>query len=139
MQWQRQGQQHRRACKRCAALSLLLLIHIVAADVTELSSAVLGQQPLWVQNRSADILLHFNKADPHFKHPSLGVVSVRGKQTKVNFHIGYYHGNVAIVRFGNRFIMAVRKMHFYKTLRSSLEGYPLSTKKGVRARHRLLF
>eukprot|EP00775_Hariotina_reticulata_P011142 gene11142-11295_t len=129
MQWQQQSQQRKKACKRCAAVSLLLLIHIVAADVKELSSAVLGQQPIWVQNRSADIVLDFSKADPHFKHPSLGVVTVRGRPTKVNFHIGYYHGNVAIVRYGNRFILAVRKMHFYKTLRSSLEGYPLSTKK----------
>lgn len=108
---------------------LLLLFSIVAADVKQLSTAVLGDQPVWMQNRSADIILDFRKADPNFRHPSLGRVQVRGKDTKVDFHIGYYHGNVAIVRYGTEFLLAVRKMHFYKTLRSSLENYPLSTKK----------
>lgn len=112
---------------------LLLLFSIVAADVKQLSTAVLGDQPVWMQNRSADIILDFRKADPNFRHPSLGRVQVRGKDTKVDFHIGYYHGNVAIVRYGTEFLLAVRKMHFYKTLRSSLENYPLSTKKGEAA------
>lgn len=106
------------------------LVQTASADVKQLSGAVLVKQPIWMSNRSADIVLNFSSADPNYKHPSLGVVSVRGKPMKVNFHIGYYHGNVAIVRFGNNFMMAVRKMHFYKTLRSDLEGYPLSDKKG---------
>ena len=108
----------------------LLLAHSALADVKQLSAKVLVEQPIWMRNRSADIVLDFKQADPHYKHPSLGVVAVRGKPMKVNFHIGYYHGNVAIVRFGNKFVLAVRKMHFYKTLRSDLEGYPLSDKKG---------
>lgn len=110
--------------------ALLLAQHSVLADVKQLSASVLGEQPIWMRNRSADIVLDFQKADPHYKHPSLGVIAVRGKPMKVNFHIGYYHGNVAIVRFGGKFVLAVRKMHFYKTLRSDLEGYPLSDKKG---------
>lgn len=112
-------------------LALAVLAHTVAADVKQLSSAVLGEHPVWMLNRSADIVLDFQKADPTYKHPSLGVVAVRGKPMKVNFHIGYYHGNVAIVRFGSKFVLAVRKMHFYKTLRSDLQGYPLSDKKGA--------
>lgn len=112
-------------------LALAALWRPASADVKQLSSAVLGEQPLWMRNRSADIVLDFQKADPHYKHPSLGVVAVRGKPMKVNFHIGYYHGNVAIVRFGSKFVLAVRKMHFYKTLRSDLQGYPLSDKKGA--------
>lgn len=126
-------QLQRATCQHQQLLALtlvLVLAHSVAADVKQLSSAVLGEQPLWMRNRSADIVLNFQQADPHYKHPSLGVVAVRGKPMKVNFHIGYYHGNVAIVRFGSRFVLAVRKMHFYKTLRSDLEGYPLSDKKG---------
>ncbi|KAI8477356.1 MAG: hypothetical protein J3K34DRAFT_397993 [Monoraphidium minutum] len=47
---------------------------------------------------------------------------------KVRYHIGYYHGNVAIVRFGTKFVAAVRKMHFYKTLRTDIPDYPLSNK-----------
>lgn len=47
---------------------------------------------------------------------------------QVKYHIGYYHGNVAVVRFGTKMIAAVRKMHFYKTLRTDIEGYPISTK-----------
>jgi hypothetical protein len=47
---------------------------------------------------------------------------------KVKYHIGYYHGNVALVRFGHKIVAAVRKMHFYKTLRTDIEAYPLSTK-----------
>ena len=46
----------------------------------------------------------------------------------MRYHIGYYHGNVAVVRYGTKFIAAVRKMHFYKTLRTDIEGYPLSDK-----------
>lgn len=38
---------------------------------------------------------------------------------------GYYHGNVAIVRFGPHVIAAVRKMHFYKMLRTALDAYPI--------------
>lgn len=110
---------------------LLVFLQAAAADVQILSAAVLGEQPVWVQNRSADIVLDFSKADPRFRHPSLGRVKVRNKETKVDFHIGYYHGNVAVVRYGTEFLMAVRKMHFYKTLRTALENYPLSTKKGV--------
>lgn len=119
-------------CTQVSALVLMvaLLVQTATADVRQLSAAVLGEQPLWMRNRSADIVLDFSKADPHYKHPSLGVVAVRGKPMKVNFHIGYYHGNVAMVRFGSKFMLAVRKMHFYKTLRSDLEGYPLSDKKG---------
>jgi hypothetical protein len=112
---------------------LLLLLQLVAADVKQLSASVLGQQPVWVQNRSADIVLDFRKADPHYRHPSPGTVQIRGKDMKVNFHIGYYHGNVAMVRYGTSFILAVRKMHFYKTMRSAIENYPLSTKKGTQA------
>lgn len=123
---------HRAAawCSSSMAISLLLLVQLVAADVKQLSAAVLGDVPVWVQNRSADIVLDFRKADPHYKHPSFGMVQVRGKGMRVNFHIGYYHGNVAIVRYGTSFLMAVRKMHFYKTLRTAIENYPLSTKKG---------
>lgn len=109
---------------------LLILTQVVAADVKELSTAVLGDQPIWMQNRSADIVLNFSKADPHFRHPSLGTVPVRGKDMKVMYHIGFYHGNVAIVRYGTQFLLAVRKMHFYKTPRTALENYPLSDKKG---------
>jgi hypothetical protein len=118
--------------RAAAGLSLLLLVQVVAADVKQLSASVLGQQPVWVQNRSEDIVLDFRKADPHYRHPNPGVVQVRGKDMRVNFHIGYYHGNVAMVRYGTSFILAVRKMHFYKTLRSAIENYPLSTKKGGR-------
>lgn len=134
MQQQRQrqpSQQHARQLLPALVLTLAVLAHSVAADVKQLSSAVLGEQPVWMLNRSADIVLDFRKADPTYKHPSLGVVAVRGKPMKVNFHIGYYHGNVAIVRFGSTFVLAVRKMHFYKTLRSDLAGYPLSDKKGA--------
>lgn len=112
---------------------MLLLVQLVAADVKQLSATVLGQQPVWVQNRSADIVLDFRKADPHYRHPSPGMVQIRGKDMKVNYHIGYYHGNVAMVRYGTSFVLAVRKMHFYKTLRSAIENYPLSTKKGGQA------
>lgn len=125
------GHQRQQQRPTLVVLALALLAHTVAADVKQLSTAVLGDQPLWMRNRSADIVLNFHKADPNYKHPSLGVVAVRGKPMKVNFHIGYYHGNVAIVRFGSKFVLAVRKMHFYKTLRSDLQGYPLSDKKGV--------
>lgn len=123
--------EHMRRAKTVSCL-LILLAHTVIADVKQLSAAVLGEQPIWMQNRSADIILDFSKADPNFRHPSFGRVAVRGKERKVDFHIGYYHGNVAIVRYGTEFRMAVRKMHFYKTLRSSLENYPLSNKKGKR-------
>jgi hypothetical protein len=128
---------HKRAGCGCTRVLLALAAlaacaQRAAADVKQLSGAVLGVPPLWVANRSADIVLDFRKADPHFRHPSLGVVAVRGQAMRVNFHIGYFHGNVAIVRYGNRFVMAVRKMHFYKTLRSELQGYPLSDKKGAR-------
>eukprot|EP00882_Tetradesmus_deserticola_P008371 GHRQ01008828.1.p1 GENE.GHRQ01008828.1~~GHRQ01008828.1.p1 ORF type:complete len:465 (+),score=149.32 GHRQ01008828.1:352-1746(+) len=115
--------------KAAAGLNLLLLLQLVAADVKQLSTSVLGEQPVWVQNQSADIVLDFRKADPQYKHPSPGVVQIRGKDMRVNFHIGYYHGNVAMVRYGTNFIVAVRKMHFYKTLRSAIQNYPLSTKK----------
>jgi hypothetical protein len=125
-----QGSQHRQQQLGVLLLAVSVLAHVVAADVKQLSPAVLGEQPLWMRNRSADIVLNFQKADPNYKHPSLGVVAVRGKPMKVNFHIGYYHGNVAMVRFGAKFMLAVRKMHFYKTLRSDLQGYPLSDKKG---------
>jgi hypothetical protein len=133
MQQQRQASQRhaRQLVLPALVLALAVFAHGVAADVKQLSSAVLGEQPGWMLNRSADIVLDFRKADPTYKHPSLGVVAVRGKPMKVNFHIGYYHGNVAIVRFGSKFVLAVRKMHFYKTLRSDLEGYPLSDKKGA--------
>jgi hypothetical protein len=127
------GQQEHMQLLPALVLTLAVLAHTVAADVKQLSSAVLGEQPVWMLNRSADIVLDFQKADPNYKHPSLGVVAVRGKPMKVNFHIGYYHGNVAIVRFGSKFVLAVRKMHFYKTLRSDLQGYPLSDKKGAHA------
>lgn len=125
-----QGVQRQQQQLGVLLLAVAVLAHFVAADVKQLSPAVLGEQPLWMRNRSADIVLNFQKADPNYKHPSLGVVAVRGKPMKVNFHIGYYHGNVAIVRFGAKFMLAVRKMHFYKTLRSDLQGYPLSDKKG---------
>jgi hypothetical protein len=47
---------------------------------------------------------------------------------QVKYHIGYYHGNFAVVRFGDRLVGAVRKMYFYKTLRTDIEGYPISNK-----------
>ena len=34
------------------------------------------------------------------------------------------------MRYANRFVIAVRKMHFYKTLRSDIPAYPLSNKEG---------
>lgn len=118
--------------RRPSSVSCLLLIlcQVVAADVKQLSASVLGEQPVWMQNRSADIVLDFSKADPNFRHPTLGKVQIRGQDMKVMYHIGYYHGNVAIVRYGSEFLMAVRKMHFYKTPRTALANYPLSTKKG---------
>jgi hypothetical protein len=109
---------------------LLGLVAQAAADVKTLSQAVLGQQPLWAANRSADIVLDFSKADLNFKHPSLGVIKFRDQEIRVRYHIGYYHGNLAIVRFGTKFVLAVRKMHFYKTLRTQIENYPLSDDKG---------
>jgi hypothetical protein len=111
-------------------LSVCLLLGLAAADVQTLSQAVLGELPIWSQNRSADIVLDFRKADPNFKHPSLGTIRFRGQDLTVRYHIGYYHGNVAIVRFGTKFFIAVRKMHFFKTLRTQIEAYPLSKKPG---------
>ena len=125
--------------RRGSALALVLAAAAVAAVVPRaaragvrvLPASVLPPSPPWVTNRSADVRLDFSRADKAFRHPSPGVVRVRGRDTRVNFHIGYYHGNVAVVRYGERFVMAVRKMHFYKTLRSSLPNYPLSAKKGA--------
>jgi hypothetical protein len=97
-------------------LLLFLLLEVAAGDVQTL----LGKLPLWSQNRSADIMLDFQKADPNFKHPSLGTVKFRDEDLAVRFHIGYYHGNVAIVRFGSKFLIAVRKTHYFKTLRTQI-------------------
>jgi len=111
-----------------AALAALLSLQPAAADVAVLSDEVLTQLPIWTTNRTADIVLDFSKADPDFRFPGLGTINFRGKSMKVKYHIGYYHGNVAIVRFGSKLVAAVRKMHFYKTLRTDIEAYPISTK-----------
>lgn len=113
----------------CLAL-LVLAASANAATVKVLSQKVLGNPPLWSANRTADIVLDFSKADPNFRHPNLGKIVFRGSDMQVRYHIGYYHGNVAIVRFGTKFFIAVRKMHFYKTLRTQIEAYPLSKKPG---------
>jgi hypothetical protein len=108
---------------------LCLLLEVAAGDVQTL----LGKPPLWSQNRSADIVLDFTKADPNYKYPNLGPVHFRGKELPVRYHLGYYYGNVAVVRFGTKFFIAVRKTHYSKIQRTHIEAYPLSKKPGKKA------
>jgi hypothetical protein len=37
---------------------------------------------------------------------------------------GYYYGNVAVARLGSQFVLAVRKIQFYMSLRSAVPDYP---------------
>ncbi|GBF90891.1 hypothetical protein Rsub_03746 [Raphidocelis subcapitata] len=118
----------RLTCFVAFAAALAALAAPAAADVAVLSEGVLPKLPIWATNRSADIPLDFSKADPEAAYPGLGSITYRGKTMQVKYHIGYFHGNVAMVRFGDRLVAAVRKMYFYKTLRTDIEGYPLSDK-----------
>jgi hypothetical protein len=116
---------------------------IAPADTYSLPPAALPPLPLWVRNRSADVVLDFRKADPRFAldwryralAPAAGAdpkkpvqptahVPFRGRDMPVLFPQGHFHGNVAVVRFGARLVAAVRKMYFFKTTRAQVEGYP---------------
>ncbi|KAF6264081.1 hypothetical protein COO60DRAFT_1698523 [Scenedesmus sp. NREL 46B-D3] len=82
--------------------------------------------PLWAQSRSSDIRLDFSTADAstlqqHQDQP----VAFRGLALNVTHRQGYYHGNVAVARLGSQFVLAVRKIQFYLTLRSQVPDYPL--------------
>jgi hypothetical protein len=124
---------------------------IAPARSYSLPPAALPQLPVWVRNRSADIVLDFSKADPRFAldwryrltadvptgtgappPPQAGRtpqqqtahVPFRGRDLPVLFPLGHFHGNVAVVRFADRLVAAVRKMYFFKTTREQIEGYP---------------
>lgn len=108
---------------------------------TALPPAALPPLPLWVRNRSADVVLDFSKADPKYaldwryklapapdgsnegKPIQTAHVPFRGKEMPVLFPLGHFHGNVAVVRFGTRLVAAVRKMYFFKTTRAAIGGY----------------
>lgn len=82
--------------------------------------------PLWTQNRSVDLVLNFSKADAAAQAQEAGAIKFRGKHLKsVSLKKGYFHGNIAVVRFGTQYITAVRKIQFYITPRSSVPHYPL--------------
>jgi len=118
-----------------------------------LPPAALPPLPLWVRNRSADVVLDFRKADPKYaldwryelapppdgsgggRPQQTAHVPFRGGQMPVLFPLGHFHGNVAVVRFGPRLVAAVRKMYFFKTTRAAIEGYPAAPpeKKGHEA------
>jgi hypothetical protein len=119
---------------------------IAPSEGYSLPPAALPPLPLWVRNRSADVILDFSKADPNFsynwrykptgdKQQQTAHVPFRGKDMPVLFPLGHFHGNVAVVRFGARLVAAVRKMYFFKTTREQIEGYPLAPpeKKGHEA------
>lgn len=109
---------------------------------TALPPAALPPLPLWVRNRSADVILDFSKADPKYaldwryrlapppdgsnngQPQQTAHVPFRGRDMPVLFPLGHFHGNVAVVRFGTRLVAAVRKMYFFKTTREAIEGYP---------------
>lgn len=93
------------------------------------SSSQLFQLPFWASaDRSADIVLNFTAADAAQQQQEAAPVTFRGKPlASVSLRKGYFHGNVAVVRFGGQFITAVRKIQFYLTPRTSVADYPLNT------------
>jgi hypothetical protein len=81
--------------------------------------------PLWAQTRSSDIQLDFSKADaPDLQQQQDQPVTFRGLPLNVTHRQGPYHGNVAVVRFGSQFVLAVRKIQFYLSPRNQLPDYP---------------
>lgn len=123
---------------------------IAPAKSYALPKAALPPLPSWVRasggggasgasasGGSSDIVLDFSKADPNFAYdwrykpassagqqPPTAHVPFRGRDMPVQFPLGHFHGNVAVVRFGGRLVAAVRKMYFFKTTREQIEGYP---------------
>jgi hypothetical protein len=83
--------------------------------------------PVWARSRSSDIKLDFSKADAPVLQQQQRQdqrVSFRGQALQVTHKQGYYHGNVAVARLGSQFVLAVRKIKFYMSLRSALPDYP---------------
>jgi hypothetical protein len=80
------------------------------------------------KDRSADIIMNFTAADVPQQQQEAGPISFRGKPLEsLSLRKGYFHGNVAVVRFGGQYITAVRKIQFYITPRTSVADYPIDS------------
>jgi hypothetical protein len=81
--------------------------------------------PPWAAARSTDLVLNFTAADAAAQHSEAGTITFRGQPlASVTLRKGYFYGNLAVVRFVGTYIIAVRKIQFYITPRSSVPDYP---------------
>lgn len=95
------------------------------------TSQWLGEPPAWAQQRRSDYQLDFSKADAAvLQQQQRAAVSFRGLPLNITHQQGYYYGNIAIVRIGSQFYVAVRKLQFYFTLRTALPEYPIDKDPG---------
>lgn len=92
---------------------------------------IVEKPPAWAHQRS-DFQLDFSEADAAVtQQQQRQPVNFRGEPLNITHQQGYYHGNIAIVRFGSQFYVAVRKIQFYFTLRTQLPEYPLDDDPGM--------
>jgi hypothetical protein len=81
--------------------------------------------PPWAAARSTDLALNFTAADAAAQRSEEGPIKFRDQPlASVTLRKGYFYGNLAVVRFGSRYITAVRKIQFYITPRASVPDYP---------------
>lgn len=81
--------------------------------------------PPWTTDRSADIALNFTAADAAARQQETGPITFRDKPLdSVSLRKGYFYGNLAVVRFGSQYVIAVRKIQFYLTPRTAVADYP---------------
>jgi hypothetical protein len=85
--------------------------------------------PPWqATDRSADLVLNFTAADAAAREQESGPITFRDKPLdSVSLRKGYFYGNLAVVRFGSQYVIAVRKIQFYLTPRTAVADYPTDT------------
>lgn len=94
-----------------------------AAGVVSASFQIL--LPPWTTDRSADIVLNFTAADAAAREQEVAPITFRDKPLdSVSLRKGYFYGNLAAVRLGSQYIIAVRKIQFYLTPRTAVADYP---------------